>query len=122
MIRRLCLLVATAAVVAAAASSAGAARSFTHCGNVPSHLRFNIQAHGVSCTTARRVGKLVNQPVKTIRPHTWQYKAGTWTCRYTVFHSSLAGDGEGEIFDCHRGTDQVRWSNARGIQPHTIKP
>jgi uncharacterized delta-60 repeat protein len=109
-------------VVRARAVVATAARLFKDCGNRPAHLRFNIQAHGVSCTTARMTGKLVNQPVKVIRSHTYEYKAGDWTCRYTVFNSTLAGDGEGEIFDCRRPDKEVRWSNARGIQPRTIKP
>jgi hypothetical protein len=122
MLGRLLVLCATAALVAGSGATAGATRSFKDCGNRPTHLRFNIQAHGVTCTYARTVGKLVSQPVKVIRSHTFQYRAGRWTCRYTVFQSSKAGDGEGEIFDCHRGTDQVRWSNARGIQPHTIRP
>jgi hypothetical protein len=122
MAARLALLLPTAALLAGAVGSATAARSFRDCGSRPAHLRFNIQAHGVGCTAARTVGKLVDQPVKVIRPHTFEYRAGRWTCRYTVFSSPKAGDNEGEIFDCHRGSDQVRWSNARGIQPHTIKP
>jgi hypothetical protein len=109
-------------VRARAAVVATAARVFKDCGNRPAHLRFNIQAHGVSCTTARMTGKLVNQRVKVIRSHTYEYKAGQWTCRYTVFHSTLAGDGEGEIFDCRRPDKEVRWSDARGIHPRTIKP
>jgi uncharacterized delta-60 repeat protein len=109
-------------VRARAAVAATAARAFNVCGNRPAHLRFNIQAHGVSCTTARTAGRLVNQRIEVIRSHTYEYEAGRWTCRYTVFHSTLAGDGEGEIFDCRQPHTEVRWSNAPGIQPRTIKP
>ena len=122
MTRRLCLAIATAVLVAAATGTASASRHFTKCGNRPAHLRFNIQAHGVSCTTARTVGRLVNQDVKVIRSHTYEYKAGAWTCRYTVFRSTKAGDGEGEIFDCRQPKKEVRWSNAPGIAPRTISP
>jgi hypothetical protein len=122
MIRRTLIPLATAALIAAATSAATAATTFKHCGSWPSHLRFHIQAHGVSCTTARGVGKLVNQPVKTIRPHTFQYKANGWTCRYTVFSSPKAGDGEGERFDCVRPGQEVRWTNAKGIDPRSIAP
>ena len=122
MLRRLCLAIATITVIAVDAGPATAARHFTSCGSKPAHLRFNIQAHGVTCTTARGVGKLVNQHVKVIRSHTYEYRAGAWTCRYTVFSSTQAGDGEGEIFDCRQPKKEVRWSNARGIQPRTISP
>jgi hypothetical protein len=122
MIRRTLISLAAAVLTAVAASTAPASTHFKRCGSVPSHLRFHIQAHGVSCTTARTVGKLVNQPVKTIRPHTFQYKANGWTCRYTVFSSSKAGDGEGERWDCVRTGKEVRWTNAEGIYPRSIAP
>jgi hypothetical protein len=122
MRRRTCLLLAATALVAAAAGTATASTSFKHCGSHPSHLRFHIQAHGVSCATARGVGKLVNQDVKVIRSHTFQYKAGGYTCRYTVFKSSKAGDGEGERWDCRRPGKEVRWTNAPGIYPRSIAP
>jgi hypothetical protein len=123
MLRRTCLLLlATAALAAAATGTATASAAFKHCGSKPSRLRFHIQARGVSCTTAAGVGKLVNQHVKVIRRHTFEYKSGGYTCRYTVFSSSLAGDGEGERFDCLRPGKEVRWTNAPGIYPRTIAP
>jgi hypothetical protein len=122
MLRRTFMLIAAAALVAAAAGTASASRSFTHCGSRPAHLRFHIQAYHVDCATARGVGKLVNQDVKVIRSHTFEYKADGYTCRYTVFKSSKAGDGEGERWDCRRPGKEVRWTNAPGIYPRTIAP
>jgi PKD domain len=105
-----------------AVSAVTASRHFIHCGSKPAHLRFHIQAYRVSCKTAAGVGKLVDQDVKVIRPHTYEYKADGYTCRYTVFSSNLAGDGEGERWDCRRPGKEVRWTNAPGIYPRTIAP
>jgi hypothetical protein len=119
---RLSFLIAALAALSVLASSAPAATHFTSCGDRPSQLRFNIQAHHVGCPVARGVGKLVDQKVTTIRSHTFEYQAKGYTCRYTVFSSTKAGDGEGEIFDCRKPGKEVRWSNAEGIAPRSIKP
>jgi hypothetical protein len=119
MIRSACTVAAAAALLAAASAEAAATR-YVPCGDTPSHLRFHIEARGVSCTTGRRVGRLVDQDVKVVRTRLFEYRAGAWTCRYTVFPSRKAGDGEGEIFDCRKPGKEVRWSNARGIRPRTL--
>lgn len=111
---------AVAAALLGGGATADARPHFKHCGDAPSILRHHIQARGVSCATARRTGRLVSQHVRVVRTRLFEYHTGAWTCRYTVFSSTKAGDGEGEIFDCRRPGREVRWSNAPGILPRTL--
>ena len=106
MLRRLCLAIATITVIAVAAGPATAARPLGQLQLEPAHLRFNIQAHGITCPTAPG-RKLVNRHVKVIRSHT--YRPGP--ARGPPLHRlqlDPAGDGEGEIFDCRQPKKEVR--------------
>ena len=114
-------LLLTGAAAAAGTAAGTTAAGFKQCGSRPSQLMYNREARGIGCTafakTPRPTGK-----VTVVKPHTYRYRTAGWTCLYTVFHSSYAQDGEGEIFDCWRSAYvDIRWSDASAIRPRSLR-
>ncbi|HEY2772235.1 MAG TPA: hypothetical protein VGI87_16785 [Solirubrobacteraceae bacterium] len=117
-----CMAVA-ATLLVAGVGGAGAASRFTSCGSRPNRLEWNLEARGTTCKMARRVAYHgVSGKPKKVRTHVFRYTTPTgWSCVYTVFHSTHAQDGEGEIFDCAKGSAAVRWSDSPAIKPHALR-